>query len=927
MDAARWLALSRLLDRAVELEPAERAAWLDSLRTADAAAAAEIELMLREGDDIVRQGFMEAAPLRPDADPIGDAQADSRMDVRDGRIVGAYTLERALGRGGMGAVWLAHRSDGRFEAKVAIKFLNAALVGRAAELRFRREGEVLARLAYPHITRLFDAGVTPEGQPYLVLEPIDGQPIDDYCDARAMSVEARLRLFLDVLAAIEHAHANLVIHRDIKPGNVLVTEEGVVKLLDFGIAKLLDDDTSAAGKAALTREGDRVLTPEYAAPEQLTGEPVTVATDIYALGVLLYSLLVGRHPAGDTTRAPAEIVRSIVEVPAERASDAVAPSRGPATVEVTLSAARRGLAPQALRQRLRGDLDSIVAKALEKEPGRRYASATAFADDLRRHLGNLPVRARPDAFRYRAVKFLRRNRVIVALASVAVVAVLAGLAGTTLQAVRATSERDFALHQLARAAAVGDLDNFLLYNAAPSGGSFTATELLRRAERIVEASSQGPVRTDLLLSIGGNYAGLDDYADARRVLRQALKAARHEDDPGLLARAECAWAEMLADSGARGDATKLFDNAIDRLPDDPRFALDRVRCLQSASGAARRMGDAAAGVRYAEAARAMAAHLPFPAPQIDEAVWEDVAESLRVAGDLAGADAAFAVAWTRLNALGRGDTQAAGTLLNNWGIALVQMGEPLRAEPLLRQAIELSRSGPDDAGVSPILLTNDARALHQLGRDAEAGPLADRAWRDATAHGDEVATNMALTLRAEILLARGDPAGAERTLDEVEPRLHRMLPPTHSAFAMTASERAVIAEARGDLPAAERFADRAVDLAAADRHGGYILAIVLTRRAALDLDRGHTDLAETDARRALARLASELPSGRPSLHVGRAYLALGRAELARGESTDAQRSLATAVTQLEASVGADHSETRLARDLAAGALVAALPSR
>lgn len=926
MDAARWTALSALLDRAVDLLPAAREAWLAELRATDPAAAGEIEAMLREGDDIVRAGYLENGAARPDV-PSADAAGSDAGDAHDGRVVGAYTLERALGHGGMGAVWLAHRSDGRFEAKVAIKFLNAALVGRAAELRFRREGEVLARLAHPHITRLFDAGVTSEGQPYLVLEPVDGEPIDDWCDSRRLGVEARLQLFLDVLAAVEHAHANLVIHRDIKPGNVLVTREGVVKLLDFGIAKLLDDGIDGSRNAALTREGDRVLTPEYAAPEQLTGQPVTVATDIYSLGVLLYALLVGRHPAGSTARPPAEIVRSVVDEPAERASDAVTPSRGEARGDATENASRRGLAPLALRQRLRGDLDSIVAKALEKEPAQRYASATAFADDLSRHLANRPVAARPDAFRYRAVKFLRRNRVVVALSSLAVAAAIAGLAGTTLQARRATAERDFALHELARATAIGDLDNFLLYNAAPAGKSFTATELLTRADRIVESSADGPVRTDLLLSIGGNYAGLDDYADARRVLREALEASRRQDDPGLRARAECAWAEMLADSGDHAAAAGMLDGALGHLPDVPRYALDRVRCLQTASNAARRMGDPGTGVRFAEAARDVAAHLPFPAPQIEESVWENVAESLRVAGDFAGADAAFAAAWARMKDLGRDDTQAAGTLLNNWGIALVQIGEPLLAEPLLRRAIELSRSGPDDAGVSPILLANDARVLHELGRDTEAKRAVDRAWSEATAHGDEVATNMALTMRAEVLRSIGDLAGAEAALDAVEPRLRRMLPPQHFAFAMDASERSMIAAAHHDLPAAARLADRAVDLAAANPQSGQVLPTVLTRRAALEVDLGDPGRAAADARRAIATLETSLRAGRPSLQLGRANLALGRAELAQGDATAATRSFAAAAGELEASIGADHPATRLARALAAGGAAAPSPAR
>ncbi len=256
----RWQLLSPYLERAMEMAGEERSSWLASLRAEDPALAADLEGLLEERSVLSREGFLEkAAP--------GPWPAASLA----GQTIGAYTLISLIGQGGMGNVWLARRSDGRFEGQAAVKLLNASLVGRAGEERFQREGSVLARLSHPHIARLLDAGVSTSGQPYLVLDYVEGEEIDRYCDGKGLGVEARLRLFLDVLAAVAHAHANLIVHRDIKPSNVLVGTDGRVKLLDFGIAKLLEGEGGSGQATALTREGGRVLTPEYAAPEQMAG--------------------------------------------------------------------------------------------------------------------------------------------------------------------------------------------------------------------------------------------------------------------------------------------------------------------------------------------------------------------------------------------------------------------------------------------------------------------------------------------------------------------------------------------------------------------------------------------------------------------------------------------------------------------------------
>jgi serine/threonine-protein kinase len=384
----RWNAVSRYLDQALAMLDDERPPWLASIREQSPELAADLQTLLGWHSALVREGFLErGAPLpRPWAM----------------QTVGAYRLLSAIGQGGMSSVWLAERSDGRFEGLAAVKFLNLALVG-PGEQRFKREGSILARLAHPNIAHLIDAGLADNGQPYLVLEYVDGEAIDRHCDHHALAVEARVRMFCDVLDGVAHAHANLIVHRDIKPSNVLVAGDGRVKLLDFGIAKLLEDEADGVVATMLTHDGGVGLTPAYAAPEQVTGAPVSTATDIYALGILLYVLLTGQHPAASALGSHAALMKAIVDTDAPPPSDVVASAR--------------------LRRQLRGDLDTVVAKALKKDPRERYASAAAFAEDLGRHLRHEPITARPDTLAYRAVKFVRRNRVAVAAAAL----VLAGL--------------------------------------------------------------------------------------------------------------------------------------------------------------------------------------------------------------------------------------------------------------------------------------------------------------------------------------------------------------------------------------------------------------------------------------------------------------------------------------------------------------------
>jgi len=407
----QWLFLGSHLDKALGMNGEERSAWLSALRAETSTLAHQVEMLLQEHRELSEKGFLEKISVElPGA-------AD-----RTGQTLGAYSLVSQIGDGGMGSVWLAERNDGRFERRVAVKFLHLAFMGKGGEERFKREGQILGLLRHPNIAELIDAGVSPAGQPYLILEYIEGAHLDRYCDQRRLDIGARVQLFLDVTRVVAHAHSNHVVHRDLKPANILVRNDGQVKLLDFGIAKLLERE-NRTGECVLSRETGRAMTPEFAGPEQLKGEPVTTATDVYALGVLFYLLLTGHHPAGPGPHTPASLMKSILETEPPRASDIAASNAASETISAT-NASNRGTTPDKLSRLLRGDLDTIVAKALKKDPRERYGSARALAEDLNRYLRFEPITARPDSLAYRTGKFLRRHHSSVTAALLASVALI-----------------------------------------------------------------------------------------------------------------------------------------------------------------------------------------------------------------------------------------------------------------------------------------------------------------------------------------------------------------------------------------------------------------------------------------------------------------------------------------------------------------------
>ena len=487
---ARWARLQELFSRAVDLPPHERAAFVLLEANGDTALHDELlELLAHDSGNAT-------GPLTQALGAALDATTRDRRSALLGRIVGHYKLTSVLGHGGTGTVYLGERADRQYSAQVAVKIIDAATVQGDLGLRFRAERQILASLNHPNIARLIDAGETEEAQPYLIMEYVHGEPLDRYCDRQQLDIRKRLDIFLQVCAAVEYAHQNLIVHRDLKPANILVTAEGAPKLLDFGIAKLLDAG-DAASLLALTRMNDRLLTPEYASPEQILGRTVTTGSDVYALGVVLYELLTGVRPyVVPVSASQLELERSICVTDPLRPSGAVRrrvelrPSDGESTI-ATLAFAR-GLTPDRLERRLAGDIDAIVMRALRKEPQHRYGSVEQFAADVRRYLGREPVLARQGNWVYYSQRFMRRHAFGVSVSGAFMAFVIAFAITMSIQTQRIAAERDRATKETE----VAEKVNRFMLNV------FAAAEPYSNPEPEQERHSNPTPRT-----LGAQYSG------------------------------------------------------------------------------------------------------------------------------------------------------------------------------------------------------------------------------------------------------------------------------------------------------------------------------------------------------------------------------------------------------------------------------------
>ncbi|MEM6325966.1 MAG: serine/threonine-protein kinase [Bacteroidota bacterium] len=549
----RWTRIQTLFEDALDRPEDERSAWLRVQCGDDPALYREVEALL-DGDRVQHPMFAGSAA---DLLTSTDAALTDLLPSREGERVGAWVLGERIGEGGMGAVYRAERAeaDGGFRQTAALKLVKPGMDSAAVLARFRAERQILARLQHPGIARLLDGGLTEAGRPFFAMELVDGEPITDACDARRLSVSARLGLFVTACEAVRYAHRQLVVHRDLKPSNLLVVEtpEGLRPvLLDFGIARLL----GAESGDDLTRTGQRVLTPAYAAPEQVRGESPTTATDVYALGGLLYRLLCGEAPLDTRDRLPHEVETAILTAPPRRPSDRVTEA----------GALARGTSASVLARRLRGDLDTICLTALAKEPERRYGSAAELLTDIQRHLDGLPIQARPATRAYRVRKFVERHRAGVLGTAAAVVALVAV---TGVYTTRLAAERDRAESEARRSEEVVSFLQDLMLGASPyeaPGEELTARELLDRgAERIGDLGDEPETQAALQVLIGDVYADLGRPEDAIPLYREALATRRDEGLSVDAANTARQLGRALRDTEERDEAEQYLRTALSEL--------------------------------------------------------------------------------------------------------------------------------------------------------------------------------------------------------------------------------------------------------------------------------------------------------------------------------------------------------------------------
>jgi len=594
MTPERWSQIQQKLEVAIALEPVKRTAYLEELGAADPGMREELESLLAQ--ESADTAFLKTSAM----DPLRDENA--ARDPMIGRRLGPYEVTDLLGVGGMGEVYRAFRADDQYKKQVAIKLVRAGHDSALVLSRFKNERQILASLDHPNIAGLLDGGTTQEGVPYLVMELIEGQPIDEYCDAHKLDTTARLRLFMKACSAVQYAHSRLIVHRDLKPGNILVTAGGQPQLLDFGIAKILDPVAFGGGIEATTTLL-RVLTPGYASPEQVKGETITTASDVYSLGVVLYELLTGHHPYRVHGRTADAISRAVLESEPDKPSWVVhrrEAGDGTDRAEITpaaVSAVREG-SPDKLSKRLRGDLDNIVLMALRKEPQRRYSSVEQFAEDIRRHLENLPVIARQDTIRYRTAKFVTRHKAGVLTAVLMALTLLAGLAVTVREARVARAERARAERRFNHVRKLANSLIFEIHDSVQDLPGATATRKLivdRGLEYLDslarEAAADVSLQSELAAAYrrigdaqGGRFAAnLGDSAGALKSYQKSLEIRKqiHASDPNrlenivALAESYRSVSDKLLSSGQTGEAyddiqraVQLGESALRSHPDD-----------------------------------------------------------------------------------------------------------------------------------------------------------------------------------------------------------------------------------------------------------------------------------------------------------------------------------------------------------------------
>jgi serine/threonine-protein kinase len=882
MGAQRWDRVAAVFETALSLPLGERPAYLDEASSGDPELRREVEALLAA--DQAASGVLERV--------VGHAAraataADLTTVARAGERLGAYEVIREIGHGGMGVVLLAVRADDTFRKTVAIKVVRRGASDPDVLRRFVAERQILADLEHPNIARLLDGGATDEGLPFLVIEHVEGAPLGAFCDAGRLGVKARLELFLKVCDAVQYAHGALVVHRDLKPSNILVTADGTPKLLDFGIAKLLDERPDALS----TRTVTRLMTLEYASPEQVRGKAITTATDVYSLGVVLYELLAGRRPFGHAGDEP-DLERLICDEEPGRPSQAA--QGGGVTV-----AQARGVTPERLRRELSGDLDTVILKALRKEPERRYRSVEQLAADIRRHLDGLPVSARRDTIGYRAQKFVRRHRVGVATA--------AGVAALTVfYTVRLTQERDRARLEAARSEQVAGFLRGLFQGSSPyetRGRDVSARDLVDRgAERLErELAGQPRVRATMLGVIGDVYRDLGLYDTAAAILREALALQRRLDgaDAAATAAILSSLAGSLEYSGDFDSPDSMFRQALQlrraQLGEDHESV---GASLVDLAAFLRRKGvlnEADSLYRYA-----LALERREGRQQRIAAILDGLGGVMEAKGNYAAAVPFYREAVQRVEQAPVIDSLTLSTARNNLAVALSNLGELAEAESLLRFSLDVDRRylGEDHDHTSTVRMGlgriyRDAGRFDEAEAQFTAALEADR--RRLGADHASIATRLGFL--AGISMERGRPAEAEAYYREALGIRRKAYGEEHAYVAISLNELAGALFARGDRPGSERMYRDALAMRRRVHEPGHpYIAYSLVGLAQVVAARNRAGDAEALLREALAIRAQTLPEGH--YLIGQTESALGHVLVAQARYAEAESLLVAGIAAM-----------------------------
>jgi serine/threonine protein kinase len=914
----QWQSISTYLDQALELEEAERTQWLAALAQNDPATA---ELLSRMLADREQEGFSQflASPTPIPLDYI-------RQATLMGRQVGPYVIEAELGRGGMGSVWRARRADGRFEGEVAIKFVHAAWIGRIGEERFLTEGKLLGHLNHPNIARLIDAGVLDSAQPYLVIEYVEGEPIDAYCDRQRLSIEGRIKLFLSVLAAVAHAHSHLIVHRDIKPANIYVSSDGAVKLLDFGIAKLLDDEP---GSAALTKSGAIALTPQYAAPEQLMGGSITTATDVYALGVVLYVMLVGLHPLARDGRTGADFVRAATIEDRPRASVLAAPrgSDDARARDAALRADKRGTTARQLSRALAGDLDNILARALAVSPAERYAAASDLAADLRRFLAHEPVQAHAPSWRYRLTKLLRRRPLESVLVAGVLLAIGVGLAATFWQWRIAEAQRRAAIEQreraermLARTVAANDFTTNLLTEMAQVSHPVRFSDIIERGEKLaLDNGGDAAQRAHALLSLAFFYLAANGNAKGEELTRRAGTLALEAGDRPLAAIADCMQGLALAGQGKREAGEALEVQGLTLAGDDSEAS---YRCYEERAHIAQIVSNGPQTLEFGRKALEIANRAHWISAAARAGLLDLVGTGEFQTGNYEAANTYFQQALELLFRAGLSESLEASAVLHNVAFLLERQGQVRAAMDVKERVLKIQISIAGEDGVAVALWNNSARTLLKLHRLDEAAALAGHARVKAAEVHDEISLLVAYDTLANVLREQRRFQEAQQMLDE-EHHYVGQSPGTVPASMMAYTQvRLLVAEGKAAMAIAALDTLQADMDAYARRSGsraviGTFSAAMSMSRAQALADLGHLREGIACAEEAVALSRKTQGKASVSADTGEALLLL--AELsAKLNGPKAVADVAReADRNLSESLGPNHPKSVRARELLA----------